>query len=197
MRNLLPIALFVFASQLQAATYEIDKSHSEVGFAVKHLVISTVHGSFKDFSGKLNYDPKNLAQTKFEAKIDASSVYTNDTKRDEHLRGEDFFFAKKFPEFIFKSTEVMGTDPKNFKVKGDLTMRGVTKVVVLDVGFNGEIKDAWGNTKSAFTATTQINRKDFGIVWNKALDAGGVTVSDEVAIKLEIQGKMLVDGKKS
>ena len=197
MRNLVSIALLVFASQLQAATYEIDKSHSEVGFAVKHLIISTIKGSFKDFSGKLNYDPKNLGQTKFEAKIDASSVYTNDTKRDEHLRDEDFFFVKKFPELTFKSTEVMGTDPKSFKVKGDLTMRGVTKVVVLDVSFNGEIKDAWGNTKSAFTATTRINRKDFGIVWNKTLDAGGLTVSDEVAINLEIQGKMLVDGKKS
>ncbi len=197
MKLLLPFALFALSTQLFAANYEIDKSHSEVGFSVKHLVISTVKGSFKDFSGKIEYDPKNLSKAKFEAKIAASSIYTNDEKRDAHLKDEDFFFAKKFPDVTFKSTEVLGSDPKKFQVKGDLTMRGVTKSVVLNVTFNGEIKDPWGNIKAGFTGTTTINRKDVGLVWNKALDAGGVTVGDEVMISLEIESKLITDNKKS
>lgn len=195
MKILLLLGFLGLSTQIKAANYDIDKSHSEVGFTVKHLVISTIRGSFKDFSGKIEYDPKNLAKSQFEAKINASSVFTNDEKRDEHLRAEDFFWVKKHPDLSFKSTEVVGTDPKSFKVKGNLTIRGVTKPVVLDVTFNGEVKDPWGNTKAGFTGSTKINRKDFGIVWNKTLDAGGLTVGDDVNINLEIEAVMQVAKK--
>jgi polyisoprenoid-binding protein YceI len=191
------LALSFLSPIISAAPYEIDRSHSEVGFSVKHLVISTVKGSFKDFSGEIDFDPKNVDKAKFAAKIKAASVFTNDEKRDEHLRNEDFFFTQKHPDILFKSTKVEGSKPEGFKVHGDLTMRGVTKPVVLDVTYNGEAKDPWGNLKAGFTAVTKINRKDFGIVWNKALDAGGVTVGDEVTIQLEIQAKKLSDTKKS
>lgn len=191
------LALTVSSSMISAAPYEIDRSHSEVGFAVKHLVISTVKGSFKDFSGEIDFDSKNLEKSKFTAKIKAASVFTNDEKRDEHLRNEDFFFTQKYPEILFKSTKVEGNKPEGFKVHGDLTMRGVTKPVVLDVTYNGEVKDPWGNIKAGFTAVTKINRKDFGIVWNKALDSGGLTVGDDVTIQLEIEAKKLSDAKKS
>jgi len=191
------LSSFVAAFSIQAATYEIDRSHSEIGFAVKHLVISTVKGSFKDFSGELDFDPKSIDKSKFTAKIKSDSIFTNDDKRDEHLRNEDFFHAKKHPEISFQTTKVVGTKPEAFKIHGNLTMRGVTKPVIIDVAYNGEVQDAWGNTKAGFTGVTKINRKDFGIIWNKALDAGGVTVGDEVVITLEIQAKKQVEAKKS
>jgi polyisoprenoid-binding protein YceI len=198
MKKILFGLALTLASQMgSAAPYEIDRSHSEVGFAVKHLVVSTVKGSFKDFSGEIDFDPKSVEKSKFAAKIKAASVYTNDEKRDEHLRNEDFFFTQKHPDISFKSTKVEGSKPEGFKVHGDLTMRGVTKPVVLDVTYNGEVKDPWGNTKAGFTAVTKINRKDFGIVWNKTLDAGGLTVGEEVTIQLEIEAKKLTDAKKS
>lgn len=197
MKFLLPIALSFVPHLALAASFEIDKSHSEVGFSVKHLVISTVKGSFRDFSGTLDFDPKNLQQTRFEAKIAAASIFTNDEKRDAHLREEDFFFAQKYPDVTFKSSSVVGNKPEKFQVQGDLSIRGVTRKVTLDVVFNGETQDAWGNTKAGFTGTTKINRKDYGIVWNKTLDAGGVTVGDEVTITLEIQAKKVTAAKKT
>lgn len=197
MKFLLPIALSFVPHLALAASFEIDKSHSEVGFSVKHLVISTVKGSFRDFSGTLDFDPKNLQQTRFEAKIAAASIFTNDEKRDAHLREEDFFFAQKYPDVTFKNSSVVGNKPEKFQVQGDLSIRGVTRKVTLDVVFNGETQDAWGNTKAGFTGTTKINRKDYGIVWNKTLDAGGVTVGDEVTITLEIQAKKVTAAKKT
>lgn len=198
MKNFLFGLALTLVSQIGSAVpYEIDRSHSEVGFSVKHLVVSTVKGSFKDFSGEIDFDPKSIDKSKFTAKIKAASVFTNEEKRDEHLRGEDFFFTQKHPDISFKSTKVEGNKPEGFKVHGDLTMRGVTKPVILDVTYNGEVKDPWGNIKAGFTAVTKINRKDFGIVWNKVLDAGGLTVSEEVTIQLEIEAKKITDTKKS
>jgi polyisoprenoid-binding protein YceI len=169
-----------------ATEYEIDGSHSNVGFTIRHLV-SKVNGEFKAFNGKFTFDPKNLETSKLEAEIKATSIDTNEKKRDEHLRGDDFFGVKKYPTLKFVSTQIKANGDNKYKVTGDLTMHGVTKPVTLDVDYLGETDDPWGNHKAGFTGTTQVNRKDFGMNWNKALDKGGVVLGDDVVINLNIE----------
>ena len=171
-----------------AATWNIDSDHSDIGFKVRHLMVSNVKGSFEKKSGVVTIDDKDITKSKVSVSIDTASVNTNVAKRDDHLRGPDFFDVAKFPTMTFVSKKVAKASKGKLKVTGDLTLHGVTKEVVLDVdGFAKESKDPWGNTKSGTVATTKINRKDFGLVYNAVLETGGVAVGEEVAITLEIE----------
>lgn len=194
-----PFILALVSASLPAfaAQYKIDASHSTVGFKVKHLAISTVRGNFGAFEGTLDFDPAKPNDLKTEATIETKSIDTNDAKRDQHLRGDDFFAADKNPKITFKSTKADLNKNGKGKLAGDLTMRGVTKSVVLDVELLGTGNDPWGNTKASFSGTTRVNRKDFGINWNQALDAGGVVVSDEVDIQLDIEANLVKAEKKA
>ena len=166
--------------------WAIDPSHSEIQFKVKHLMITTVTGTFKDFSAEveLEGDHLNNAQVSFWA--NTASIFTNDEKRDGHLRSGDFFDSEKFPKLRFKSTRIEGSG-NDWKVTGDLTIKDVTKPVTLDVEWSGQAKDPWGNTKAGLNLSGKIDRKEFGLTWNAALEAGGVLVSDEVRILAEVQ----------
>jgi polyisoprenoid-binding protein YceI len=188
----LALALMSFASAATAAplTFDIDKAHSQVGFSVRHF-FSKVPGQFKEFSGTIVMDPDAPAASSVEVTIQAASISTDNDARDKHLRSPDFFAADSFPTLTFKSTKVTPSGKAKVQVTGDLTMRGVTKSVVLDVDFlgMGEVGvggQSWG-TKAGFEATTSVNRHDFGINWNKTLDTGGVMISEDVAISLHIE----------
>jgi polyisoprenoid-binding protein YceI len=169
-----------------ANTYKIDTSHSSVGFKIRHLV-GRVPGVFGDFAGTIEMDPANLSAASAKVTIQAASIDTRNEDRDNHLRNEDFFDVAKFPTITYESTKVVGSGEK-FQVEGNLTMHGVTKPVTLDVELLGVGPDPWGNTRIGFEATATINRKEFGISWNRALDAGGVILGDEVEISLAIEG---------
>ncbi len=171
-----------------AAAYDIDSAHSSATFKVKHLAISTVSGGFGKVSGKMTWDPADPAKSSVEATIDAASIDTKHGGRDEHLKSPDFFDVASHPTITFKSTKVEKASEGQLRVTGDLTIRGVTKPVVLDVeGPVAPIKDPWGNTKTGATATTKINRQDFGVSWSKTLDGGGLVVSDDVWITIELE----------
>lgn len=179
----LSLPAFAFAS-----TWAIDPDHSNVGFKVRHLMVSNVKGSFDRHTGTVEIDDKDITKSKVNVSIDTSSVNTNVQKRDEHLRSADFFDVAKYPTMTFVSKKVAKAGKDRLKVTGDLTLHGVTKEVVLDVEpISRESKDPWGNIRRGTTATAKINRKDFGLVWNAALETGGVTVGDEVTITLEIE----------
>ena len=166
-------------------------NHSSIGFKIKHLAISNVPGKFTKYSGTFEYDPNNVAASKADATIEIASIDTEEIKRDDHLRSADFFDIKNFPQMTFKSKEVHPSGKDSFKVNGDLTIRGITKPVTLDVTYNGEVTDPWGNVKAGFSATTNINRKDFGLTWNKVLETGGLVVGEEVKIAIEVEGKKI------
>ena len=169
------------------AIYQLDPSHSTAVFSVKHMMIAKVHGGFEKLSGQLTYDPAQPSKAQVEATIDAASINTREPQRDTHLRSADFFDVEKFPTITFKSKRVDGA-AGDLKVIGDLTIHGVTKEVVLDVeGPSEELKDPWGNMKIGVSATTKIKRKDYGLTWNAALEAGGVLVGDDVNITLDLQ----------
>jgi polyisoprenoid-binding protein YceI len=185
---LLPFLLSFSVSLAQAADYQIDRDHSMVGFRVRHLTISTVTGRFLDFAGMFSFDPQNVAASKTDATIKVQSIDTDQAKRDEDLRSPNFFDAGKFGEMKFHSKEIKDISPEGFKVLGDLTIRDVTKPVVLDVKIGGLAKDPWGNERAAFSATAKISRKDFGMTYNKLLETGGLVVGDEVTINLEVEG---------
>lgn len=165
------------------STYLIDPSHSTANFSIKHMMIAKVHGGFEKLSGKFTYDTANPRNTSVEVSIDASSINTREAQRDNHLKGSDFFDIEKYPTLTFKSTSF-----EKGQIKGDLTIHGVTQNVILDVdGPSEEIKDPWGNTKIALSGSTKIKRKEFGLIWNAALEAGGLLVADDVAITFDVQ----------
>jgi len=167
--------------------YQLDPAHSSANFSIKHMMIAKVHGGFDKLTGTLNYDPANPAAASVEAKIEASSINTREPQRDQHLRSADFFDVEKFPLITFKSSKVAKAGD-GLKVTGALTIHGVSKEVVLDVdGPSAEMKDPWGNLKIGASATTKISRKEFGLTWNAALEAGGFLVGDDVTITLELQ----------
>jgi polyisoprenoid-binding protein YceI len=168
------------------STWSIDPVHSGAEFAVKHMMISTVKGRFRSFSGALRLDEANPAASSVTAAIATASVDTAEPQRDEHLRSADFFDVERFPEMTFRSTKVEQVDDSRWKIRGDLTVRDVTKEVVLDTEYGGQIKDAWGKQRAAFTAETVLNRKDFGLNWNLLIEAGGVAVGDKVRVTLNI-----------
>lgn len=172
------------ASKLEAGKYNIDPMHSNVGFEIPHLVISSVEGKFKTFGGSVNIDEK-FDKSKLEAEVDISSIDTAVADRDNHLKSPDFFDAAKYPKMTFKSTGVSGK-AEAFKMTGDLTIKGKTKKVTFDTVYLGTVTDGYGNQKAAFKGTTKINRKDFGLTWNNLVEAGPV-VGDEVTIELKIQ----------
>ena len=168
-------------------TYLIDPSHSTASFSIKHMMIAKVRGGFEKLSGKLEYDPQDLSKAKVEANIDISSISTRDTKRDEQLKSADFFDALKYPTITFTSKKFK-KDGDELKITGDLTIHGVTKKVELNVeGPTEEIKDPKGNITIGASGTTKIKRKDFGLSWNAALEAGGIMVGNDVNVTLEVQ----------
>lgn len=171
-----------------ASTWTIDPEHSYVGFKVRHLMVANVKGNFTTFNGTVELDDKDVAKSKVSVNIDTNSIDTNVQKRDEHLRSADFLDVAQYPAMTFASKKITRNGKDRLAIIGDLTLRGVTREVVLDAeALSPEIKDPWGNIRRGTTAATTINRKDFGLTWNAALETGGVVVGDEVDILLEIE----------
>ncbi len=171
-----------------ASTWNIDPEHTNVGFKVRHLMVSNVKGGFGKVAGVVNVDDKDITKSSTTVTIDTTSIDTGVAKRDAHLKSPDFLDVAKYPTMTFVSTGVMKGAGGTFKVAGNLTLHGVTKPVVLQVeGLSGEIRDPMGNIRRGASATATINRKDYGLVWNKMLEAGGVAVGDEVVINIEVE----------
>ncbi len=190
MKKLLLSAALALSSLSLAAPYDIDGSHASANFSVKHLAVSTVHGTLGAVTGKVDIDDKDISKSTFEASIDVKGINTRDAKRDDHLRSPEFFDAEKFPTVIFKSTKVAKGKGKALKVTGDLTIKGVTKSVILDTELSAETTNPFSKKKTrGFSGTTTLNRKDFGLTWNVALETGGVLVGDEV--KVSIDGELI------
>ena len=185
--SLTVLSLALLAGAVQAETYTVDKAHSEVLFSVRHMGVSKVTGRFNEFTGVVNGDPAKAQEASVEFTIKATSIDTNDAGRDKHLRSADFFDVEKFPEITFKSSKVTAKGQNQYDVTGTLTMHGVAKEVTLPVTLAGPVKDPRGNEKVGFEATAKLNRKDYGISWNRALDAGGVVVSDEVQVTINLE----------
>lgn len=167
--------------------WKFDPSHSSVQFVARHMMLSKVRGEFEKFNVDLNLDMDNPENSSVEARIDANSINTREPQRDAHLRSPDFLNAAEYPELIFKSTRVERTGEDTAKVYGDLTIRGVTRPVVLDVTYTGMSKSPWGTTNIGFEATTKINREDWGLTWNVALETGGWLVGKEITINIETE----------
>jgi polyisoprenoid-binding protein YceI len=169
-------------------TYTIDSAHSTADFKVRHLMVSNVRGEFSGVSGKVEVDHENPANSRVEAVIDATTIQTREPQRDTHLKSADFLDVERFPQITFVSKTVARKGDEEYKVTGDLTIHGVAREVVLDVeGVTPELKDPWGATRRGAVAKTKINRKDFGLVWNMALETGGVLVGEEVQIHIELE----------
>ena len=174
-------------AQPTTSTWTIDKAHSNVDFQVKHMVISTVRGHFREFEGTLYIDQDRPENSRVAASIDVASVDTNVPDRDAHLRSDDFFNTDEYPRMTFSSTKVERLAGSKLRVTGDLTIRDVTQEVVMNGEYDGPIADPWGGSRAAFDATTEISRKEFNVRWNQALEAGGLVVSDNVKIQLHIE----------
>jgi polyisoprenoid-binding protein YceI len=175
------------SSPVQTRVWTIDPSHSLAEFSVRHMMVSTVKGRFTDLQGSIIIDPQDLSQSSVEAEIKANSITTHDEQRDAHLQSADFFDAERFPTLTFKSTRVEPVSDERVKIYGDLTIRDTTRAVVLDAELNGQGTNPWGKEVIGFSAHTQFNRKDFGLNWNVALEAGGVLVSDTIKVSLEVE----------
>lgn len=173
---------------VKTTTWNIDPVHSNALFKVKHMMISNVRGEFTAIKGSLLFDPEDVENSRVEAEIDAASINTKDPQRDAHLKSPDFFDVEKFSTLSFRSSKVSKSGNGELAVAGELTIHGVTRDVVFSVeGLSAPAKDPWGNTRIGLSATTRINRKDFGLTWNAALETGGILVGDEVAITLDVQ----------
>ena len=168
-------------------TWQIDAAHTDVGFAVKHMMISTVKGRFADLSGTVSIDDSDLAGSSVEVTINAASVDTRQEQRDAHLRSADFFDVETYPTLTFRSRGVESTGNGEFRVVGDLTIRDVTREVVLEVADEGRGQDPWGKARAGFSAQTVIDRRDFGLTWNTALETGGILVGNDIRISLEVE----------
>lgn len=164
-----------------------DPTHSELLFKIKHLMITNVKGEFQKFNVSIESKGNDFSDAKVSAVIDTEAIFTNNTDRDAHLRSADFFDAEKYPKITFNSTELNKLDDDNYQLKGILDMHGIEKELILDVEFGGFAKDPYGNHKAGFSVSGKLNRKDWGLNWNAALEAGGVMVSEEVRISAEIQ----------
>lgn len=180
------LVLAILASSAFAAEWKVDKTHSSISFKVRHMVVSKVKGGFDDFSGTIKFDGKDLNAASVEVTIDAASVDTENESRDDHLKSPDFFDVANNPSITFKSTKVVA-DGDNFKLTGDMMMKGVTKEVVFDVEFSGIMTDAKGNSKAGFSASATINRQDFNVSFSKVLDNGGLAVGNDVEVDLEFE----------
>jgi len=179
--------VLALAFSVQAQDWNFDKAHSSIGFGVKHMLIANVTGNFNDYDGKVMFDGQNLETGMVELTINVLSINTNNSKRDDHLRSSDFFDMEKFPTITFKSTKIIKGEGNNFKLTGDLTMKGITKPVTLDCILNGVITDPWGTTRAGFGGTATIKRHDFNIAWDNKLQDGSFVVSDDVTINFQIE----------
>jgi polyisoprenoid-binding protein YceI len=167
--------------------WTIDTSHTRANFTVRHMMIANVHGQFDQVSGEVDFNEADPARSTVDVQIAAASINTREEKRDAHLKSPDFLDAEKYPYLTFRSKRVQKTGENTGRIVGDLTIRDVSKEVVLDVEYNGQAKSPWGTVSAGFTATTKINRKDWGLNWNMALETGGWLVGDVVAINLEVE----------
>jgi polyisoprenoid-binding protein YceI len=181
-------AIIVAAGAAGAADYSIDPAHSEVNFKIRHLM-SKVSGQFTDFDGAIFADFDNLGASSVTFRIQAASIDTQNADRDKHLRSADFFDVETYPDLTFTSSKITKTGDNTYDVAGTFTMHGVSKQITLPVTYLGEVKDPWGNTKAGFEIETTIDRKEYGIIWNKALDAGGMILGDEVEVEIFLQTK--------
>jgi polyisoprenoid-binding protein YceI len=170
-----------------ASTWNIDPVHSHVGFVVRHLMVSKVRGRFEQWGGALGFDEDDPSKTKVDIHIEAASIETKDAQRDTHLRSADFLDAATHPQLHFVSTGVDRIDDEHFRMHGNLTIRGTTHPVALQVEYLGRSKDPWGGERAGFSATTAISRKEWGLTWNAALETGGVLVADKVELELEVE----------
>ena len=175
------------ATQAAQTTWKIDPVHSHIEFSVKHLMITTVKGRFTGVEGIVVIDEADFSKSAVDVSIDASSIDTREPQRDGHLRSADFLDVEKFPRLTFKSTRVGDRKGDEFTLTGNLTIHGVTREVVLHVTAEGRSKDPWGGERAGFSATTKLNRKDYGLTWNQALETGGVLVGEDVKVNLELQ----------
>jgi polyisoprenoid-binding protein YceI len=181
-------AVLSLPASAATSTWQVDPAHSEALFSIRHLTISTVRGGFSKIKGTISFDDKDPSKSVVDVAIDMSTVDTREPKRDDDLRSDKFFDVTKYPTMTFKSTKVEQVSAGKLKVTGDLTLHGVTKEVVLDVdGPSAAIKDPWGNQRAAASATTKINRQDFGVKWNKTIDNGGVMLGDDVSITIDVE----------
>lgn len=167
--------------------WELDLVHSSINFAVRHLMVSKVHGRFSNWSGTLAFDQDNAVAGQVDIVIDATSIDTRDAQRDGHLKSADFLETEVHPQIKFKSTRVEKKSGDNYSLHGDLTIRGTTKSVTLDVEYSGYAKDPWGGERIGFSGQTSINRKDYGLTWNQALETGGILVGDKVEVQIELE----------
>ncbi|MBS3944971.1 MAG: YceI family protein [Melioribacter sp.] len=183
------LAILVFsAASLSAQTnWSVDKSHSKIGFSVSHLVITDVDGFFKDYEAKVTTNGDDFSTANIEFTVNTASIFTDNEGRDKHLRSDDFFNAEKFPKMTFKGKSMRKVSDNKFKLVGDLTIRDVTKQVELDVRYNGMVKDPWGNTKAGFKVTGEINRFDYNLKWNTAIETGALVVGREVELIIDLQ----------
>jgi polyisoprenoid-binding protein YceI len=168
-------------------TWQIDPSHSRIGFSVKHMMIATVRGEFKAYTGSLELNTEDITRSKLSGDIEVASIDTREAQRDDHLRSADFFDAANHPTIHFESKRIEHVDGNEYRVVGDITIRGVTREIVLEAEYAGVHKDPWGGTRTGFTVTGSLNRKDFGLSWNAALETGGVLVGDKVKLELEVE----------
>jgi polyisoprenoid-binding protein YceI len=171
---------------MTSKTWNIDPTHSGIHFSVRHMVFAKVRGRFGAFSGSIRFDEKNLAQSSVEVDIEAESIDTGVADRDKHLRSADFFNVEQFPRLLFKSKQIE-KDGDGYRVTGDLTIADATREITLATDYDGQAQDPWGNQRVAFTAKTSLNRAEFGLTWNQALEAGGVLVGDKIEIEIEVQ----------
>lgn len=167
--------------------WQMDKAHTDIQFAIRHMMISTVRGRFEQFSGTFDVDEADPTRSKIEVEIQVASINTKEPQRDTHLRSSDFFDIEKYPTITFKSTRIERIDENHGRVIGDLTIKDITREVSLDVEYVGQAKSPYGIISAGFMATTKINRKDWGLTWNVALETGGVLVGDEVKIDVELE----------
>ncbi len=183
------LAILVFsAASLSAQTnWSVDKSHSKIGFSVSHLVITDVDGFFKDYEAKVATNGDDFSTANIEFTVNTASIFTDNEGRDKHLRSDDFFNAEKFPKMTFKGKLMKKVGDNKYKLVGDLTIRDVTKQVELDVRYNGMVKDPWGNTKAGFKVTGEINRFDYNLKWNTAIETGALVVGREVELVIDLQ----------
>ncbi len=166
--------------------WQIDNTHSQVTFSVRHMMVTTVKGQFNVLSGKLDIDEQHPENSWVEAEVDAASIDTRDERRDGHLRSPDFFDAANYPTITFKSTKVEAVGDHEYRVSGDLTLHGVTRQVAFDAEYSGQLKDPYGMQRAGLSAKAAINRKDFGLSWDQALESGGVLVGDKVTIEIDL-----------
>ncbi|MDW8131564.1 MAG: YceI family protein [Bryobacterales bacterium] len=177
----------LLAGAIAAQEWEIDSAHSSVQFAVRHMMVATVRGQFGKLTGKVRWDPAKPSEARVEAQVEVGSIDTREPKRDAHLRSPDFFDAEKFPTMTFRSTSVTPVGPGRYRLSGDLTIRGITRPVVFEVEGPGQpVRGMGGELRTGATATAKINRKDFGITWNRVLDTGGVAIGEDVAITVDV-----------